>query len=166
MIDTSEHSRAEFRAAYNHVSNMNEKTLTEFFDRFFLQLVDYDASTDAIILQFELDAEKGIDRWRLQHLDLTRDGNIFDKQKAVTQFEGRSEEETGVFGDNKMGINTVSIVILNQEIQPDDLRPILEKSFERGTNHPDPSMLIVNPGSKFIVEKESNEIVVHSIPPG
>ena len=68
MDDLSELYEKQFTSALRQVSNMDEEVLTEFFDDFFIQLVNYEPSTDAIMLQFELDREKGIDRWRLNIL--------------------------------------------------------------------------------------------------
>ena len=94
---------------------------------------------------------------------MTRDGTIFDKQKAKTHFRERPDEENGTFGDNKLGINTLSVDIINQDIEPDDLRPILKKSFKSSANHPRPGILLSRPDAKLIVEKKSDEIVIDSI---
>ncbi|WP_459191811.1 hypothetical protein [Halosimplex sp. J119] len=157
MDEVGQLAKAEFESAAKQIRGLSEENFTNLFEDFFVQLLDYNPDTDAFIFQFELDKETGIDRWRMQHLDLTAEGDIFEKQKYRTQFEERDNEF-----NNALGISTVNFDIVQVDISPDDFQPLLLKTFEKGVEHPTPGILVTHPEGGFRVE--DSDLHVTSVP--
>jgi hypothetical protein len=137
--EMNEVSEEEFETAAELVKNMNEEEFRSFFSELFDQLDGYDRGTDALLLQFALNREEGIEKWRMQHLDLTREGDLWDKQKSVRDFE----EDVGL---NALGANTVTITTIQEETPAQsEFRAGLYAAFRQAAKTSEPNLIITNP---------------------
>lgn len=155
---TDELTRAEFKAAANYVESASVEEFTNRFEDFYVQLVEYDPSSEALILQFKIDTEDGIENWRMQRMDPSLDGDMYDKQLDKTHFRDDDGEII-----NRMGVNVVTIHIAMVDIEPDDLREILKQTFKIGSEYPKPSLILNSPDAAFQATLKDGSVSVRLV---
>lgn len=139
-------SKAEFETAARMLREMTEEEFERAFADLVGQMDEYDEETDAFLLQFAVDEELGIEKWRMQHFDMSREGNLWDKQKFVRDFEKDA-------GGNALGANTFNVrFVQGGAPSRENLQAALYTAFRQAAQSGSPSYLLMNPEVQMEVE--------------
>ena len=134
-----EYARKEFEAAREELRTMSAEEFEDEFADLLERLEIFDEATDSMLVQFALEADVGIEKWRLQHLDNSVEGSLWDQQKYVRDFETDA-------GMNSFGINTFTVTFVkNGAPSRADARKALYAAFRQASEVKSPSVLTTSP---------------------
>lgn len=137
--DMEEHTRKEFEAAREELRTMSAEEFADEFEDLLERLDVFDEDTDSMLVQFALEVDEGIEKWRIQHLDNSVDGSLWDQQKYVRDFETDA-------GTNALGINTFTLTFEKDGAPSrDDAQKALYAAFREASQVGDPSTLLASP---------------------
>ncbi|GAA0276507.1 hypothetical protein [Halobacterium noricense] len=135
--EMAEHSRKRLEAAREELQHMSTEEFEEMFEELLERLEVFDESTDLMIVQFAVGIDEGIEKWRLQHLDNSIEGSLWDKQKYVLDFDE--------VGANGLGIDTFTVNFVQEGAPaPEDARKALYAAFREASEVDSPDDLFIS----------------------